>query len=279
MSYSVKWIEENLGISRKALRYYEDKNLMPKNSNRNLINNYREYSEDDINKIWSIKILIGIGYTAKEIYELMNNPKFDFYKSISEKVKELEIKKEEANLYLNFAKTIKLTGRIPTNTKHGCIKFNDFIRYARENWDFLSEGKIIPGIEKTFTKDPGEYTLEDIEKLSNQIELMDYTKLYHSTNIGVYYRIIAELKFLKPEDELVQTVVKLLYKYVSDNNTALGFDCQITLCIFTKYFNPSLFEGDVGLLNEKNFGKDGLLFISRAIDNFNKENTNNKEII
>ena len=42
--YTVKWIIDNLGISRKTLRYYEKKGLLK--DSRNIINNYREYNED-----------------------------------------------------------------------------------------------------------------------------------------------------------------------------------------------------------------------------------------
>ena len=31
MGYQVKWVEEHLGVTRKALRIYEEKSLMPKN--------------------------------------------------------------------------------------------------------------------------------------------------------------------------------------------------------------------------------------------------------
>lgn len=44
MGYKVKWVEDHLGISRKALRNYERLGLMPPNKG----GKYRDYS-DDIN--------------------------------------------------------------------------------------------------------------------------------------------------------------------------------------------------------------------------------------
>ena len=66
MGYKVKWIEDNLGVTRKALRVFEDAGLMPKNQN----SQHRDYSDEDIERIWSIRVLQGMGYSLKEIYQV-----------------------------------------------------------------------------------------------------------------------------------------------------------------------------------------------------------------
>ena len=107
MGYSVKGVLENLGITRDMLRYYEKEKLLSTNESRNPTNQYRDYSDEDIERIWGIKLLIGIGFTAKEIYALMNAPDFDFDTAIAQKVAELERKHDENLIYLEFAKSIK----------------------------------------------------------------------------------------------------------------------------------------------------------------------------
>ena len=67
MGYRVKWVEENLGVSRKALRIFEEKGLMPKNYGE-----YRDYSEEDIGRIWTIRVLQGMGFTLSEINNIKN---------------------------------------------------------------------------------------------------------------------------------------------------------------------------------------------------------------
>lgn len=104
MGYKVKWIEDNLGISRKALRIFEEKGLMPKNNG-----GYRDYSDEDVDRIWTIRVLQGMGYTLTEIKKISNDEEFDFDSSIQIKVKELEEKKEKINRHLGYAKTIKAT--------------------------------------------------------------------------------------------------------------------------------------------------------------------------
>lgn len=85
MGYSVKWVVENLGTTRDMLRYYEKEKRLPTNESRNPANKYRDYSDEDIERIWGIKLLIGIGFTAKEIYALMNDQDFDFDAAIAKK--------------------------------------------------------------------------------------------------------------------------------------------------------------------------------------------------
>lgn len=51
MGYSVKWVVENLGITRDMLRYYEKEKLLPTNESRNPTNKYRDYSDEDIERI------------------------------------------------------------------------------------------------------------------------------------------------------------------------------------------------------------------------------------
>ena len=62
MGYSAKWVRDKLGVTRDMIRYYEKEDLIPIRSSRNPANNYRDYSDEDIERIWSIKLLIGIGF-------------------------------------------------------------------------------------------------------------------------------------------------------------------------------------------------------------------------
>ena len=65
MGYKVKWVEDNLGVSHKALRNFEKLGLMPANGG-----GYRDYSDEDIERIWKIRLLQEIGYSLKEIIDL-----------------------------------------------------------------------------------------------------------------------------------------------------------------------------------------------------------------
>ena len=113
LGYKVKWVEDNLGVTRKALRVFEKANLMPENKD----GQYRDYDDDDIDRIWTIRVLQGMGYSIKEICDMVADDGFDFDTSISQKVEQLEEKKAELERHLGYAKTIKLTGRFPSRPK------------------------------------------------------------------------------------------------------------------------------------------------------------------
>ena len=85
VKYTVNWVEKNLGVTRKTLRIYEEKGLMDKTTFQNPDNRYREYSDQDIERIWFYRLLQGIGYSLNEIVEMIQTADFDFYASISAK--------------------------------------------------------------------------------------------------------------------------------------------------------------------------------------------------
>lgn len=254
--YTVKWIEENLGITRRMLRHYEQNNLIPSTS-RNLLNNYREYNEEEVNKIWAIKVLIGIGYTVKEIQEIINNPKFDFYESLSKKIEILEKENDERAKLLQFAKTIKITGQIPTVNNVGSIKFEDFMSVATENWNIYSDGKAL-AIAKMIEEPSNIFVPDNIELLEelskNSIAFMSHA----------YLNAIVKLKKYGYKSEIIQELVQMLYELIRD----IVDDVRYTPKYFAKSMIPSFSEGDIYVENEKHFGKEGCMFIIQAISFF-----------
>lgn len=68
-TYSTSDICKLCNMSRKRLRYYEERGLL-KNVLRGDENNYRYYTEDHINEILLIKELLRIGFSLNEIIEM-----------------------------------------------------------------------------------------------------------------------------------------------------------------------------------------------------------------
>lgn len=91
MEYRVRWIEDNLGITRKTLQKYEEAGLIPDNKK----GKHKEYSEEDVRRIWMIRVLQGIGYSMKEILDLAESDDASIDYTIGEKIERLEnIKKK-----------------------------------------------------------------------------------------------------------------------------------------------------------------------------------------
>lgn len=197
MGYSVKWIVDNLGITRDMLRYYEKEKLIPRRESSNPTNNYREYSDEDIERIWGIKLLISIGFTAKEIYALINDPDFDFGTAMTKKVEELERKHNDSLICLEYAKSIKLTGCIPTATEIGSICFDDFLKYAREEWNFYNDPRTAPFMniaDKLILKESQEWSVNDVEHILGMYESFDVEEMMFTYALHGYFQVISDMK-------------------------------------------------------------------------------------
>lgn len=270
MGYSVKWVTENLGITRDMLRYYEKENLIPINNTRNLSNNYRDFSEKDIELIWGIKLLIGIGFSAKEIRAFSNDTNFSFYEVISNKVKQLEKKHEEILLYLEFAKTIKLTGRIPNTTQIGKMKFDDFIEYSRQNWNAFNSplGKKLMNVTDTMLeKTTNELDENDLKQFIELFGELESDQVVYVLTSSGYYRVISDLIPLGYKNDTVQNIVKCLYEYTLKFIKPELRD-KYTPLVFADQTCSSFLESGIAVLNERNYGKEGCLFIAQALAYF-----------
>lgn len=264
MGHSVKWVTDNLGITRDMLRYYEKEKLLPANP----ANKYRDYSDGDIDRIWGIKLLIGIGFSAKEIYALMNDPEFDFDTAIAKKVAELERKHDENVLYLEFAKSIKFMGRVPTTPKVGSVRFDDFLAYVHENWNFYDDPRSAPFMEiadMLISKEPQEWSPDDVESILDMLESLNTEEMMHAYVLHGYYQVISDMRELGHTSDTVQRVVRLLHEYLVSHNREPELDGQITPQFIAKYTAPFFLGGDVAAQYEHNYGKEGCLFIAQAL--------------
>lgn len=264
MGYSVKWVVDNLGITRDMLRHYEKKKLLPPNENRN----YRDYSEEDIQRIWGIKLLIGIGFTTKEIYELINSPEFDFDVAISRKVEELERKHDENVIYLEFAKSIKFMGRVPNVSKIGSVRFNEFLEFARKTWNFNDDPFTADFMKNTDTlifKEPQEWSPDETERILKMLVSLDVEEIMQSYARHGYYQVISDMQEFDYDSDIVQRVVRLLHKYMVEYNTEPKLDGKITPQFMAEYVANFFLGGDISKAYEKRYGKEGCLFIAKAL--------------
>lgn len=90
---TIKDAEKLTGLTIKSIRYYEEKGLI--NIERNTDNDYRNYTEEDIERLKLIKILRYIDFSTEEISSLLKED--NLTKSLKIKSKQLE---EESNNYL-----------------------------------------------------------------------------------------------------------------------------------------------------------------------------------
>lgn len=291
MGYQKNWIEKNMGISRKTLLTYEKCGLI--NPVRNPDNGkYREFNEEELERIWHIKFFVELGYSLKEIKDMFGNPDFDFHKSIGDKLEKLEAKKSQLEQLIGLAKFIKTTGIFPSVPKRmGAVKFEDFLKYSYEylNVDADAElTEVYKMLNQTLANPDFKWNAEKAKQLRENIILQPES----DWNTEDFYRMIEPFKALFQELDIeslvtiysywtelaslshydvshpdVQSVVKKLYEF---EKKALfhEFSDTITPQWYAQHV-PSYFSGsDIAVINERNLGKENCEFIIRAINHF-----------
>ena len=67
-------VSRKINISKKSLRIYEEYGIVVPNRKRN---NYRDYSEDDVLKLRTVKLLKELGFSLKDIKFLIDNNNYE----------------------------------------------------------------------------------------------------------------------------------------------------------------------------------------------------------
>lgn len=65
-------LSEKTGFSRDTIRFYEKQGLISVNRKERRANNYKEYSEDTLRRLLTIKVVKGFGFTLNETGELLD---------------------------------------------------------------------------------------------------------------------------------------------------------------------------------------------------------------
>lgn len=264
MKYRVKWIEDNLGITRDALRYLEKQGVLPNNKDKKP----REYDDEDIHSLWVIRVLQGIGYSTQEIVDMASDEGKSIDKTIGDKIAKLEKVQKKIDLFLGYAKMIKLTGRFPAMPKDmGSVKFDDFYRKSISEWnlkDFPLMDQAESVIDAALNKPAEQWTEQDLDKGLQFIESLGLTEQMGQTALteDTLCRLIMKkrnLNFANPE---VQVLVKCMYENLKE---AYGDENKMTKEQFGRIYSSGFVSGDIARLREHNYGKDACRFIANAI--------------
>lgn len=264
MGYSVKWVEENLGVTRKALRGFEQIGLMPKNKDRKA----RDYDDGDLDRIWSIRVLQGMGYTLKEIVEMAHKDDFVFEQSLGLKIEELEAKKRKIEQHLGYARTIKFTGRFPCRPiAMGGIKFEDFYEQSLEKWNIENDPQAIEYqkiAESFLSKSSDEMENTDIGRMLSVIEKVATMGIDTILVEYVLPRALAQKMEYGISHPEVQLMVKMLY----ENLKSIKQMETMSINEFARIVASSFVAGDIAKIKTNNFSEQESKFIAEAIAYF-----------
>lgn len=193
-----------------------------------------------------------------------------FMMPFRKKVDQLENRYNEILSYLGFAKTIKMTGRIPNTKQLGKMKFDDFIKYARENWNALNgshDQKYMALVDSIIDKPAEEWDNTDLQRLMDFYGNIEPEQLLYVQTIAGYYRVIVDMMPLGYTHEVVQSVVNCLYEYMLKGIEPQNRE-KFTRLYFTDHTISSFIESGFAEMNERNYGKDGCLFIANALAHY-----------
>ena len=268
MGYKVKWVEEHLGVTRKALRVFEKAGLMPENKD----GKYRDYDDDDLDRIWTIRVLQGMGYSLKEITTMVSDAEFDFDTSISQKVAQLEEKIVELERHLGYAKTIKLTGCFPLRpNKMGEIKCDEFQKEAIEKWNVSGDpqGEAYAKLAETILSKPTEeWDNSDLGRMFSVLEMIKTMDPDLLLAESVLPKAICKRKALGANHPDIQLMVKLIYESQNALYKSQGMADEMTKKQFSRIYSSSYLAGDVAKLKTSEFSKEDCEFIVEAVSIF-----------
>ena len=81
-------------------------------------------------------------------------------------------------------------GCVPTTSKIGSIKFDDFLEYAHKNWNFYDSSRSAPFMQMADTlisKAPQEWSPDDVERILEMFEKFDAEGMMHTYALHGYY--------------------------------------------------------------------------------------------
>ena len=262
MEYTPGWVEKHLGISIKAIRGYEEKELIPKHVGMKP----RTFSDEDINRLWIIKTLQGVGFSRDKIKELVSSDSYNLDEALSVLIHELEHDIRVKELNLGHVKKIKLTGRIPVPETIGSMTYQKYQENAFNGWNINND-----------TDDSMQHDLYDlISSLSSLSELNISDESKASILSEKLKRVISEYvseakytlyiddlkkrKELGPDHPEVQLLIKLFYE-ASLESEPQPRDLQH----FARNAAAPFIWGDISELYAADLGKETCEFIANAI--------------
>ena len=266
----IGWIVKNLGITRKTIYYYEKCGFIKPVVDQE--NRYRYYSDEEIEKIWFIKLLISWGFTTEELNDVIFTENFedniDLSSILDQKICKLEKNRKEIDLLITAAKYVKLTGSIPYPKKMGELSFYDYL-------ETIQKELIIP-----FQQFENSYSYESIQNTVKNMDNSDESLLSELTNVLDKSQFDLDLLFsifniiiticsntqLDSADKHIQQLVKemhmatiRLFGDYDKNITSVDYFCEKAQVYF---WNTG---SDLNRMSIKLFGEQKCEFLSLAI--------------
>ena len=95
-------VEKITGLTRKAILYYEDKGIIRPHKGEN---NYRSYSEEDVDRLLQISIYRKLGLNISEIKNILSTKEKELASILRDRQYRLELEESKKNLLEKLIKS------------------------------------------------------------------------------------------------------------------------------------------------------------------------------
>ncbi len=112
------------GISKRTLQYYDDEGVLTAKRSKN---NYRLYSQDDLEEIWEIMIYKEIGFDLNEIKQLLSMPDQSRHEQLQFLLKKYANQIQEIKEKMDFISLLMVNGMPQLPPAGECITYKDYI--------------------------------------------------------------------------------------------------------------------------------------------------------
>lgn len=227
------------GISKRALHHYDEIGLLT--PSRNQENEYREYSNDDIDRLQEILFFKECGLSLKNIKDILDSESYDRLKTLEYQRKKLELEKKRIDKMLrtldNTIKSEKGEIKMSNKDKFECFK-EDLIKeneekYGEEIREKYGKEEIDASNAKMMNLSEGDYNAMQslASEINTKLESAVKSKLSPSSKEG---KEIAEMhkKWLSYTWSTYSKEAHngLAEMYVADERFTAYYDKNITGC-------------------------------------------------
>ncbi|GIP62639.1 MerR family transcriptional regulator [Virgibacillus pantothenticus] len=172
-NYSIGELAKKTNTSIRTLHYYDEISLLKADKCSN--SGHRLYTEDDIRKLQKIVVFKFLGYSLREIKELMNESTFDFNlnRTLYYQKKALEEKKAQISTALKaINRTVKLLEEVGEVDSEVLMSLIHSIQTEKEQQLWLEQFAPKEAIEHLFDKPEAEMLAFDKEfiELSKKVK-------------------------------------------------------------------------------------------------------------
>ena len=239
---SVKRVSELTGISIRTLHYYDEIGLLKPSEISE--SGYRYYDERAVERLQQILLFRELEFPLKAIKEIIDSPNFNREEALERQIELLTLKKEHLENVILFARGIKFLGvKAVDFSVFDTRKFDEYAKEAKEKFGSTEE-------YKEFEEKAKNRTPQDEERLAEDVMTI--------------FAEFGSMKDLPPESDRVQSQVKKLRDFITDN----CYNCtpKILKALGKMYSGG----GDITKNIDSVGGSGTAEFVTKAIDIFSE---------